>query len=190
MTTVPRIIAAAMELFGTQGFEETSIRQIADRCGLTDAAVLYHFRSKRQILAAVWRDAFRGGPSDQFEPAGTLAEHVDRIVAMALAGMAMRDAETRLMVRQTLAGDIEAVELRAARLEAWGSSLESLFEQTYPAEQAERMADALTMLLTGCMLRSQIEYGRAFADHCRDGEYQRHVQQLARTILRPLPEAV
>ena len=183
MTTVPRILAAAMELFGTQGFEATSIRQIADQCGLTDAAVLYHFGSKRRILAAVWDDIFEGGPTSDVDPAATVAEQVDRIVALALADTAMRDAEARLMVRQTLAGDSDAIELRARRLTAWTESLKTLFRRAYTARQAALMADSLTMLLTGCVLRAQIEMGHEFAQRCRDIEYQRRVQELARALI-------
>lgn len=183
MTAAPRILAAAMELFGTQGFEATSIRQIAERCDLTDAAVLYHFGSKRRILAAIWNEVFEGGPENDVDPATSVAEQVDRIVALALTDTAMRDAEARLMVRQTLAGDCDAIELRARRLAAWKGALEGLFLRAYGADQAALSADALTMLLTGCVLRAQIELGHEFAQRCRDPEYQRGVQELARTII-------
>ncbi|HKS90594.1 MAG TPA: helix-turn-helix domain-containing protein [Tepidiformaceae bacterium] len=191
MTTVPRILAAAMELFGTQGFEATSIRQIAERCELTDAAVLYHFGSKRRILAAIWNEVFEDGPESDVDPAASVAEQVDRIVALALTDTAMRDAEARLMVRQTLAGDCDAIDLRARRLAAWKGSLEGLFLRAYPADQAALRADALTMLLTGCVLRAQIELGHEFAQRCRDLEYQQQVQGLARTLVpAPYREAV
>ncbi len=190
MTAAPRILAAAMELFGTQGFEATSIRQIANRCGLTDAAVLYHFGSKRRILAAVWDDVFEPGPSGDVDPAATVADQIDRIVALALADTAIRDAEARLMVRQTLAGDSDAIGLRGRRIAAWTESLETLFRRAYTAGEAALMADSLTMLLTGCVLRAQIEMGHEFAQRCRDIDYQRHVQELARTLIPTFREAV
>lgn len=43
----------ASELFITQGYEATSLRQIADRLGFTKAALYYHFQSKDEILAAL-----------------------------------------------------------------------------------------------------------------------------------------
>lgn len=187
MTAAPRILAAAMELFGTQGFEQTSIRQIAERCGVTDAAVLYHFGSKRSILTALWKDVLDVSPGDDPEPAATVAEQVDRVTLMTLTDAAMRDAEVRLMLRQTLAGDGDAAEVRTMRVQAWTQSLEDLFGRAYPRVQALQMADALTMLLTGCVLRGQIEHGAAFGEVCRDADFQHHVQQLARTIL-PLVE--
>lgn len=51
VSTRERILAAALELFAEQGFDGTSLQQIADRLGLTKAALYYHFRSKDDLLA-------------------------------------------------------------------------------------------------------------------------------------------
>ena len=45
-----RILDVALELFNEQGYEKTSLRQIAERLGVTKAALYYHFRSKSDIL--------------------------------------------------------------------------------------------------------------------------------------------
>lgn len=45
------ILRAALELFAAQGFHATSVREIAERVGVTKAAVLYHFPGKADILA-------------------------------------------------------------------------------------------------------------------------------------------
>lgn len=44
-----RIRLAALELFGTQGFEKTTIRQIAARAGVSPGLVIHHFGSKNQL---------------------------------------------------------------------------------------------------------------------------------------------
>ncbi|MFI8503443.1 TetR family transcriptional regulator [Streptomyces sp. NPDC085524] len=51
--TRQRILEASMELFGVRGFHETSLREIAERVGVTKAAVLYHFPGKADILGAL-----------------------------------------------------------------------------------------------------------------------------------------
>ncbi len=51
--TRERILEVAGELFTEQGYEATSLRQIADRMTFTKAALYYHFQSKEQILAAL-----------------------------------------------------------------------------------------------------------------------------------------
>jgi AcrR family transcriptional regulator len=48
--TRERILAVANELFIEQGYEGTSLREIADRLDITKAALYYHFRSKDEIL--------------------------------------------------------------------------------------------------------------------------------------------
>jgi AcrR family transcriptional regulator len=47
------ILAVAQELFIDQGYDGTSLREIADRLGFTKAALYYHFRSKEEILVAL-----------------------------------------------------------------------------------------------------------------------------------------
>ncbi|MFI7195440.1 TetR/AcrR family transcriptional regulator [Nocardia nova] len=55
-----RIRSVAMELFSANGYEHTSIREIADRLGITKAAVYYHFRSKEDIVVSLADDLRRG----------------------------------------------------------------------------------------------------------------------------------
>jgi len=48
-----RILDVALELFNEQGYDATSLREIAERLGVTKAALYYHFRSKADILLAL-----------------------------------------------------------------------------------------------------------------------------------------
>ncbi|WP_235489043.1 helix-turn-helix domain-containing protein, partial [Frankia sp. AvcI1] len=48
--TRSRILAAAVSLFGEQGYAGTSVRDISERLGVTKAALYYHFPSKETIL--------------------------------------------------------------------------------------------------------------------------------------------
>src|SRR3972149_366731 len=48
------IVTKATELFMVQGYNATSVRQIAEAAGCTDAALYYHFRDgKRALFQAV-----------------------------------------------------------------------------------------------------------------------------------------
>ncbi|WP_017611332.1 TetR/AcrR family transcriptional regulator [Nocardiopsis xinjiangensis] len=51
--TKAEIRDVAMELFGRQGYERTSLREIAERLGITKAALYYHYPSKRDLLTAL-----------------------------------------------------------------------------------------------------------------------------------------
>jgi AcrR family transcriptional regulator len=49
-STRERILDIALELFTEQGYDKTSLRQIAARLGFSKAAIYYHFASKEDIL--------------------------------------------------------------------------------------------------------------------------------------------
>ena len=51
--TVDRIQRAALALFLQQGYQRTSLREIADELAFTKAALYYHYRSKDELLQAV-----------------------------------------------------------------------------------------------------------------------------------------
>jgi AcrR family transcriptional regulator len=53
LSTRAQILAAARRLFVRQGYQHTSIREIAEQLGMTKTAVLYHFPTKADILASV-----------------------------------------------------------------------------------------------------------------------------------------
>lgn len=44
------IVDTAISAFAEAGFASASIQSIADRCGLTQTAVLYHFTSKQELI--------------------------------------------------------------------------------------------------------------------------------------------
>ena len=51
--TRERILDVALDLFIEQGFDGTSLREIAENLGVTKAALYYHFTSKDDILLAL-----------------------------------------------------------------------------------------------------------------------------------------
>jgi AcrR family transcriptional regulator len=52
-STRDRIMEAAIDLFTEQGFDKTSLREVAERVGVTKAALYYHFRSKEDLLSSL-----------------------------------------------------------------------------------------------------------------------------------------
>jgi AcrR family transcriptional regulator len=54
--TRSRIQQVALELFTEQGYEATSLREIAERLGVTKAALYYHFKTKEDIVASFMED--------------------------------------------------------------------------------------------------------------------------------------
>jgi AcrR family transcriptional regulator len=57
--TRQRIQDVALELFLEQGYEKTSLREIAERLEVTKAALYYHFKTKEAILISIFEDMSR-----------------------------------------------------------------------------------------------------------------------------------
>jgi AcrR family transcriptional regulator len=55
-TTRKQAQRIALELFSTQGYESTSMRQIGDALGINKASLYYHFASKEAILRSLFEE--------------------------------------------------------------------------------------------------------------------------------------
>src|ERR1700760_4991200 len=90
--TRSRVQKVALELFAEQGYEKTSLREIAERLGVTKAALYYHFKSKEDIVHSFTDDYFEeidrllDWAKAQPQTEETRREILDRYVGIVLAG--------------------------------------------------------------------------------------------------------
>jgi len=90
--TRSRVQKVALELFAEQGYEKTSLREIAERLGVTKAALYYHFPSKEAIVHSFTDDYFAeidallDWAKDQPQTDATRREILDRYVGTVLSG--------------------------------------------------------------------------------------------------------
>jgi AcrR family transcriptional regulator len=90
--TRSRVQEVALELFAEQGYEKTSLREIAERLGVTKAALYYHFKSKEDIVHSFTDDYFAeidallDWAKDQPRNDETRRKIVDRYVGIVLSG--------------------------------------------------------------------------------------------------------
>jgi AcrR family transcriptional regulator len=90
--TRARIQQVALELFAEQGYEKTSLREIAERLDVTKAALYYHFKSKEDIVRSLVEDYY--GQLDELvswarsqeRSARTRGEILSRYVAIVAEG--------------------------------------------------------------------------------------------------------
>lgn len=61
--TRQRIQDVALELFSEHGYDKTSLREIAEKLGVTKAALYYHFKTKEDIVISLFQDLSR--PCDE-----------------------------------------------------------------------------------------------------------------------------
>jgi AcrR family transcriptional regulator len=88
--TRSRIQAVAVELFSEQGYDKTSLREIAERLDVTKAALYYHFKSKEDIVRSLLDDYFaqldalvawaRAQPSTPAVRAEILTRYIDMVI--------------------------------------------------------------------------------------------------------------
>lgn len=57
-STKDAIREAAIQLFSSKGFEQTSLREVADAVGITKASLYYHYASKVDLLIAIIEPMF------------------------------------------------------------------------------------------------------------------------------------
>ena len=90
--TRSRVQKVALELFAEQGYEKTSLREIAERLGVTKAALYYHFKSKEDIVHSFTDDYFAeidallDWAKDQPQSDETRRAVLDRYVTIVLGG--------------------------------------------------------------------------------------------------------
>lgn len=78
--TRDRLFAAALELFATQGYEQTTAAEIARSVGLTERTFFRHFADKREVLFA-GQDEFLAGFLSGITAAAPGAGPMERVLA-------------------------------------------------------------------------------------------------------------
>jgi AcrR family transcriptional regulator len=161
--TRQRIQAVALELFAEQGYDKTSLREIAGRLGVTKAALYYHFKSKEDIVTSLVEDHF--GQIDELiawgrrQPATpqVRAEVLRRYFAIVADGSEVfRMLQHNQASVNTLAAAKNRSELFRERMDAL---VGLLTEPDAPLRHQIRAAVALASVSFGCMF---------FADRAAD----------------------
>ena len=153
--TRERIQSVALELFAEQGYDKTSLREIAERLDVTKAALYYHFKSKEDIVTSLVEDYF--GQIDELVSWGrtqpktpeSRAEVLRRYYAIvAGAGEVFRMLQHNQASVNSLAHAKNRSELFRERMDALVSLLT---EPDAPLASQLRAAMALASVSFGCM---------------------------------------
>ena len=79
------ILDAASELFLEKGYEEFSLRQVAERIGYSPTTIYLHFQNKDDLLLAAVTEGFRGFDRHMIQTAAATPEPLQRIRALGRA---------------------------------------------------------------------------------------------------------
>ncbi len=111
-----QILQAALEAFSTRGYDGTTTRAVADSCGISEAIVFRHFRSKETLFHAVAQDY---GPRrlfrSEFPGLGNLAlkEAIHEVVTDYLDTFWSNRAILRMLLLETWRDRCIAAELNS-----------------------------------------------------------------------------
>jgi AcrR family transcriptional regulator len=163
--TRARIQQVALGLFAEQGYERTSLREIAERLGVTKAALYYHFKSKEDIVRSFTEDYFAridaiiAWGRQQERTAQTAHELFDRyITAVMESGEVFRFLErNQATLRDTEDGKHRFVQFRPRLL----ALVEVIAGPDAPPRTRIRTAAAFFAASTSCMF---------FGNDARDAE--------------------
>jgi AcrR family transcriptional regulator len=102
------ILAAAETEFAARGFATARLADIAERVGITRAAVIYHFRDKEALYDAVLAAAF-GPLSERIQAAvtqpGSNAERIERVIRAWFDYATERPTLGRLFIREVASAE-------------------------------------------------------------------------------------
>lgn len=155
--TRQRIQDVALGLFAEQGYEKTSLREIAERLDVTKAALYYHFKTKEEILVSIFEDLTQ--PIDELVEWGRQQPHtletkqeIVRRYAEALSHAAPLFRfmhENQATVRELRIGDSFKERIRSLR--------DTIIDPDADLVDQVRCASALFTLHAGMFLLQEME---------------------------------
>ncbi|HET8926748.1 MAG TPA: TetR/AcrR family transcriptional regulator [Microbacterium sp.] len=114
-----QVLEVAVQLFNEQGYDATSVADVAGRLGLTKSALYHHFASKQELLrlaldAAL--DALEQVLESALAEPGTASDHLRAVVRGAVAVLTERQPYVTLLLRVRGNTAVEQEALRRRRV--------------------------------------------------------------------------
>lgn len=156
------VLAVAVDIFNEQGYDATSVSDLATRLGLTKSAIYHHFSSKEQVLEMALNQALDGlegvltQPGAQTGPPSDRLRFVLRAAVVVLLG---RLPSVTLLLRLRGNSDVERAALERRR--AFDHAVAALVREAQSTGSVRTDVDSgiVTRLIFG-MLNSTIEWYR------------------------------
>ena len=157
-----QVLAIAVALFNEQGYDATSVADLAGRLGLTKSALYHHFDSKEQLLALALDEALDGLEGVLDDPAaarGTAAERLATVLHGAVRVLVDKLPYVTLLLRVRGNSDVERAALERRR--AFDHRVTALVTEAQRSGEIRADVDGAvaTRLLFG-MVNSLVEWYR------------------------------
>ncbi|MGW0250843.1 TetR/AcrR family transcriptional regulator [Nocardia goodfellowii] len=148
---------AAVELFGSKGFEQTSLREVADAVGITKASLYYHYPSKLDLLVAIVSPIVENmrAVAEDIKTVPYSAEGVRTVLQTYIRGMLRNRDAGALCVRDTVA-ILNAMAGRYPDMFEFGRQLGDWLAGPHPSPEAKLRASAALQVLEVALFSSEI----------------------------------
>jgi len=157
-----QVLEIAVGLFNEQGYDATSVSDLAARLGLTKSALYHHFDSKEQLLALALDEALNGLEGVLDDPAartGSPAERLDTVLRGAVRVLVDRLPYVTLLLRVRGNSDVERAALDRRR--AFDHHVTALVREAQEAGLVRDDVDgAVATRLVFGMVNSLVEWYR------------------------------
>ncbi len=175
------LLAAARELFATEGFDRTTVRAVADRAGVNQALLFRYFGNKEGLFAEAVRD-----DALAVLDAGPRRDLLERTVAAMFHEKSAPDSGPMLAALRGASRSHIGAAVRRELAESYTSAFADLVDTPDRADAVLRAELFLSWLLGISLLRSAELPGHDMDDEVA----QAHVMRAARALLGPLPAAL
>jgi len=157
-----QILAITVQVFNEQGYDATSVAALADRLGLTKAALYHHFDSKEQLLGVALERALGGLEGVLRHPDAAAGPAIDRLEAVVRGAVEVLVAELPSVTLLLRVRGNSAVERAALdRRRAFDQRVTALVRQAQRegSVRTDVSAAVVTRLIFG-MVNSLVEWYR------------------------------
>lgn len=130
--TRKQILDVSLRLFSERGFTRTTVRDIAQAAQITDAAIYYHFQSKRDVLDALVEERGLVTGLQQLERVSAELPLRETLLWMARGATSIMDENReflRLIIMEGLGGDDAALEQYRRLTDLWENALTAVLRR-------------------------------------------------------------
>lgn len=188
--TRKQILDASLRLFSDKGFARTSVRDIAQAAGITDAAIYYHFDSKRDLFEALLDERGFTSALESLERAEVSERNIaprEAVVSLATGALEFiyqnKDLMKVLMLEAMAEDEVAAEEYRAL-VERWERALARILR--HYAERGLLRTEAVDELAT----QIAVTVIGAFADYMMTPAKERPVDTPPPALMRHVEVAM
>lgn len=171
-----QIVEASLRLFSERGFARTTVRDIAREVGITDAAIYYHFASKRDLLEALYEEKGIAPALQELERISSDLPLRETLMGIARATMlVMQDSRDflRLVSMEAMSGEPSALEVNKSVAERWERGLAGLLRSYMKAGKVRPVDADLAARLMVDVVTSAFQddvLGRYGPSNCESGQ--------------------